>query len=265
MIESPAEPELDSYSYQQPVEASIPEHTIIPQPSQHLEVVATSIPSCPTSRRLLVEGQWRTPIEDVYDDINVIDELDEALGKIMIVEENHADIDTHFSVVKNSYKRLAKLYQHKIEQLKKNMQRLEQKARDEEELRLKQEAIRDEEELRLKQEAIRDEEELRLKANKDFVESDVAKQLKDKEAEIEGLKAEQDSLKAEQDSLKAKLEKATYELDKLRVESKQTVVKETYDQLRECESLLGTQKPIADILVIIRQKLSMLRKRPYST
>ncbi len=240
--DSRRDPELDSYSYQQPVEPSIPEHTIISQSSHHFaetEVVAPSIPSYPTSRRLSMGGQGHAPNEDVHDDIDVIDKLDEELGRTIIgVQENHDNIDMQFSVVKNSYKRLVKLYQQEIQQLKE--QQLEQKARNEEEVRFNVAKIE-----QLKEQLAKNEQELQCKTH------DLAKQVEDKETEIQGLTA--------------KLETAKFELKELRVKNKQIVVEEIYDQLCECESLLRTPtKPVTDILVIIRQKLSMLKKRPYT-
>ncbi len=142
------------YPYQQPVEASIPEHTIIPQSSQHSEVVATPIPSQPTSRRLSV-GQRRTQSKDVYDEIGVIAELDKLLGKI--IEEKHVNVDeykTRFSVVMNLHKRLTDTYQQEKEQLKEDMQRIEQEAKEEKEYLLKE--------------------------NKALMENDLVKQVKDK-------------------------------------------------------------------------------------
>ena len=220
--ERPAEPELDSTSYQQ----AVPEYTII-SPSNNSAEKA----SHPTSRRLPV-GQWRAPSEDVYDEMGVIAELDKLLEKIS--EEKYVNVDeykTQFSVVMNLHKRLTDTYQQEKEQLKEDMQRIDQQAKEETEYLLKE--------------------------NKALTENDLVKRVEDKEKEIRGLKAEQDSLKA-------KLEKATNELNELHVENKQIVVKKIFDQLRECESLLGTPIAIAKILAIIRQKLSMLRKRPYT-
>ena len=212
--EGPVEPELDSTSYQQ----TVPEYTIIPQLSKN----SAKKTSLQTSRRLPV-GQRRTPSEDVYDEMHVVDELDELLGKIVekIKYGNVDEYKAQFSVVMNLHKRLTDTYQREKEHLKEYIQSLEQEARKEEELW--------------------------LKANRDIVENDLAKQVKDKEAEIKGLKA-----------------KREIELNELRVEKKRIVMENIFDQLRECESLLRTQKPIADILVIIRQKLSMLKPRPYS-